>query len=162
MPSPVDVLRRATQADSFQSVLVAAILGLALHQVARSIEFERVLFRYLAASSLSFLALPYLFARADLGGLSVGRALAKSLLLETAFHASLLLSIGVYRLAFHRCGKFPGPLASKVTRWHSFYLHAKDGQYHKELTRLHEQYGDFVRTGTSLSPLDRARAKDAH
>lgn len=145
-----DAVRDAAHADSLQSALVAAALGLAFHQVARTIDFEKVLFRYLAATFLSFLALPYMFARADLGGLSLGQSCAKSLLLEAAFHASLFFSIGVYRLAFHRCRKFPGPLASKITRWHSFYLHAKDGQFHKELARLHDEYGDFVRTGTYL------------
>lgn len=145
-----DVLRDVARADALQSTLVAAALGLAFHQVARSIDFEKVLFKYLAASFLSFLALPYVYARANLGGLSLGRAVAKSSLLAVAFHASLLLSIAVYRLVFHRCGKFPGPLAARVTRWYSFYLHAKEGQFHKELARLHEQYGDFVRTGMCL------------
>lgn len=143
-----DILHDALQADTYQCMLGAAILGLAFHQAIRTIQFEHVLFTFLAASTISFVALPFLFAHADLGGLSLSKALAKSLLLETAFYTSLLSSIGVYRLVFHRCKKFPGPLASKITRWHSFYLHAKNGQYHKELARLHSQFGDFVRTGT--------------
>lgn len=146
-----DILHGAVQADTGHCMLGAAILGLAFHQAIRNIDFEQVQFKFLAASALSFVALPYIFAHADLGGLSLTKALAKSFLLETAFCTSLLCSIGAYRLAFHRCRKFPGPLASKITRWHSFFLHAKNGQYHKELARLHSQFGDFVRTGTNLS-----------
>lgn len=150
MTSVHELLRAAATADLVQSVTVAAALGLAFHQVARVIDFEKFVFKYLAATSLTLLALPYVLAHAELGGMPQGQAVAWSLLLEAVFHASLLLSIGIYRLVFHRCAKFPGPLWSKITRWHSFYLHAKDGRFHNELARLHEEYGDFVRTGMRL------------
>ena len=79
----------------------------------------------------------------------------KALIFASSFNLGLLSSIAVYRLAFHRCGKFPGPTGAKVTKFYAARLSAKNVQYYSELAKMHEQYGDFVRTGkrSSLSLL---------
>jgi hypothetical protein len=63
------------------------------------------------------------------------------------FHATLLASIAFYRLVLHRCRKFPGPVGAKLSRFHTAWVSSKKVQYYNELRAMHEQYGDFVRTG---------------
>ncbi|OCL07514.1 putative benzoate 4-monooxygenase cytochrome P450, partial [Glonium stellatum] len=55
--------------------------------------------------------------------------------------------IVVYRLFFHRLHKFPGPFGAKLTRFYAVSRASKNIQYHKEVAKMHEQYGDFIRTG---------------
>ncbi|KAB8263331.1 cytochrome P450 [Aspergillus pseudonomiae] len=73
--------------------------------------------------------------------------LGRVALLITSFNIGLVGSISIYRLFLHRLHPFPGPFACKLTRFYSAFLAAKHIQYNVELKRLHEQYGDFVRTG---------------
>ncbi|KAE8316235.1 cytochrome P450 [Aspergillus transmontanensis] len=76
--------------------------------------------------------------------------LGRVALLTTLFNTSLISSISIYRLFFHRLHPFPGPFACKLTRFYSAFLAAKNIQYNVELKRLHKQYGDFVRTALPL------------
>ncbi|KAE8333837.1 cytochrome P450 [Aspergillus sergii] len=76
--------------------------------------------------------------------------LGRVALLTTLFNTSLISSISIYRLFFHRLHPFPGPFACKLTRFYSAFLAAKNIQYNLELKRLHKQYGDFVRTALPL------------
>lgn len=71
------------------------------------------------------------------------------LLLASSFNAGLILSIGVYRLFFHRLRCFPGPFAAKLSRFYAMSKAAEKVQYHLEVAKMHEKYGDFVRTGRS-------------
>ncbi|KAJ5090124.1 hypothetical protein N7532_008808 [Penicillium argentinense] len=62
--------------------------------------------------------------------------------------ASLFSSIIVYRVFFHRLRQFPGPKLACVTKlWHAW--HARHRQNYLVLGKLHETYGDFIRTGPS-------------
>ena len=65
----------------------------------------------------------------------------------SAFNGGLLGSIIVYRLLFHRLRRFPGAPWSKLTRFYDAYLAGKDVQYNVEIQKLHDKYGDFIRTG---------------
>ena len=56
-------------------------------------------------------------------------------------------SLLVYRAAFHRLHKFPGPFAARLSALNSVYLHAKSGHLHHEVRALHAKYGDVVRVG---------------
>lgn len=123
----------------------AALLGVLFHQVIRHVEFERYMYHFMALSTASFLGLVYAFIQ--LYDQSLSGAFLRATIFATSFSAALLLSIVVYRLAFHRCRKFPGPLPAKISRFYAAYLSAKDVQYFKELAKCHAQYGDFVRTG---------------
>jgi tryprostatin B 6-hydroxylase len=75
------------------------------------------------------------------------RALARNAVLTTScFTIATLSSIAVYRLFFHRLGDFPGPALARVSKlWHT--VQCQDSRNHLVLDKLHQQYGDFVRTG---------------
>jgi hypothetical protein len=113
----------------------AALCGVLFHLSIRPIEFEFIMFHFMAAFAFTFSLLVYAFG------------FGKALLFAGSFNTAVLSSIAVYRLVFHRCGKFPGPFSAKLTRFYAASLSAKNVQYYKELAKMHEQYGDFVRTG---------------
>ena len=59
----------------------------------------------------------------------------------------LFSSMAVYRTLFHRLRRFPGPVLARVSKlWH--VAHCLGSKNHLLMEELHEQYGDFVRTGT--------------
>ncbi|KAI0329906.1 high nitrogen upregulated cytochrome P450 monooxygenase 2 [Cubamyces sp. BRFM 1775] len=74
--------------------------------------------------------------------------------LPTAIFASfgtylttLLLSIAVYRLSpWHPLARYPGPLYLRVSKLPLTWI-ASTGKQHKFVKKLHERYGDIVRTG---------------
>ena len=67
-------------------------------------------------------------------------------LVFTSYVVSLLTSIGIYRLRYHRLRGFPGPLVAGLSKlWH--VAHVLDSRNHVFLEQLYEQYGEFVRTG---------------
>ena len=60
----------------------------------------------------------------------------------------LLASMIIYRIFFHRLRNFPGPFLASVSKlWH--FAHCLECKNHLLLERLHREYGDFVRTGTT-------------
>lgn len=66
----------------------------------------------------------------------------------STFTVSLLFSVFVYRVFFHRLRHFPGPFFASVTKlWHT--LQCLGSKNHEVLVDLHKKYGDFVRTGPS-------------
>lgn len=103
------------------------------------------MYHFMAISSASFLGLIYAIVQID--DQSLSGAFLRATIFATSFNTALLLSIATYRLVFHRCRNFPGPLPAKISRFYAAYLSAKDVQYFKELAKVHAQYGDFVRTG---------------
>lgn len=123
----------------------AALFGILFHQVVRNVEFELYMYHFMAASTASFLGLTYAFTQFE--DQSLSGALLRATIFATCFNTALLTSIAIYRLFFHRCRHFPGPLPAKISRFYAAYLSAKDVQYFKELAKVHAQYGDFVRTG---------------
>jgi hypothetical protein len=128
-------LQGVAQGNVSHIVGAATLLGVVFHLSIRSIEFELIMFHFMAASAFSFTLLIYALG------------LMKAILFAGSFNTGVLCSIAVYRLAFHRCRKFPGPLAAKVTRFYAASLSAKNVKFYKELANMHEKYGDFVRTG---------------
>jgi hypothetical protein len=131
----LDTLAKAVQSDAFHGIGVAALLGVLFHLSIRPIEFEYIMYHFIAASAVVFALLVHAFG------------LVKASLFAGSFNTGLLASIVLYRLAFHRCRNFPGPVAAKLTRFYAASLSAKNVQYYKELANMHAQYGDFVRTG---------------
>jgi hypothetical protein len=123
----------------------AALFGILFHQAARNVEFELYMYHVMALSTVAYFGLIYALAQVEPQTLS--GAIWTSTLFATCFNTTVLSSIAVYRLFFHRCRNFPGPLPAKITRFYAAYLSAKDVQYYKELAKVHEKYGDFVRTG---------------
>lgn len=125
----------------------AAGLGILLHLSVFRTNFpaEDYMYTLLGFHVLSLLAAAYVYWA--IAQFSLWHTIMRIGYLSSSFHVGLLLSISVYRLFFHRLKHFPGPLGSKLTRFHDAYLAAKDVQYNVEIGKLHDQYGDFVRTG---------------
>lgn len=144
MPSAFG-LEALAQADISSTVGAAAVFGVLFHLAIQSVEFELYMFHFIFGSILAYFG--DIYALISIGNYDVLGALLKTSLFAAAFNAALLTSILIYRLFFHRCRKFPGPLGAKVSRFYAGRLAGKNVQYYKEIAKLHGQYGDFVRTG---------------
>jgi hypothetical protein len=81
-----------------------------------------------------------------------------TLVAAASFNASLIISILTYRVFLHRTRRFPGPFMARVSKFYSVFL-ARTLHYNKEVEKLHEKYGDFVRTGEWEFCLYRSRWK---
>ncbi|KAF2493710.1 putative benzoate 4-monooxygenase cytochrome P450 [Lophium mytilinum] len=138
-------LRAAINADVFPTALAAAVLGAVFHQSIRKIEFDALMYHFMALSIAAFLGIACAYL--SLGELSPIGAIVKASLAAVSFNTGLLISIGIYRLFFHRLRKFPGPFWAKLSRFYNASLAAKNVQYFKEVEKMHDKYGDFVRTG---------------
>lgn len=76
--------------------------------------------------------------------------------------AGLFCSILVYRAAFHRLNRFPGPFLARLSNLYVTSLSVKRFHLFKEVQQLHAQYGDIVRLGESpLPPLVRPLGEDS-
>lgn len=140
-----NLVQQAAQADLYGIVGRATVLGILFHLSIQTVEFEKIMFHYLAALPVVAVLMSTVFA--VYGPCGWLEAVAKSFLFELVLNTSCLLSISIYRLLFHRCRRFPGPLGAKISRFWTAYISAKNIQYYKELDTFHSTYGDFVRTG---------------
>lgn len=123
----------------------AVLLGILFHQAAQNVEFELYMYHFMALSTAVYFGMIYALAQVEGGSWS--GAFWTSTMFATCFNTTVLSSIAIYRLFFHRCRNFPGPLPAKISRFYAAYLSAKNVQYYKELAKVHGKYGDFVRTG---------------
>ncbi|KAH7036039.1 cytochrome P450 [Microdochium trichocladiopsis] len=158
MTSLAAVLSSVAQASPGRSVVAAAFLAVGFHTAIQSVEFELYMFPFLAVSSSSWPLLSGLYL--TFGDNSTLGAWGKAALVAASFHGSLLTSIATYRLFFHRCRKFPGPVGARLSRFYATYLSTKSVQYHKELEKMMLEYGDFVRTGPREVTILRRSAVD--
>ncbi|KAI9677985.1 MAG: hypothetical protein M1822_008093 [Bathelium mastoideum] len=86
--------------------------------------------------------------------LSAGMA---SLVLFTCYCMGMFTSIAIYRIFFHRLRVFNGPPLAKVTKlWHVW--HCLDRRNFLVLEKVHQKYGDFVRTGPNEISIFRPHA----
>lgn len=132
-----EMLSRIVRADALDMAGAAALLGVMFHVAIQPIEFELIMFHFMATYVFAFTLLVYAFG------------FMKASLCTTSFTTGLLSGMALYRVALHRCRRFPGPFSAKITRFYAAKLSAKDVQYYKELAKMHQQYGDFVRTGNT-------------
>lgn len=139
------LLHEMAQANLYQAFTGSALLGVLFHASIQTVEFEKFMFHFLAALPVMAVVMSAFFSA--FGHLTWPQAFVKSVSIEVIFNVSCLLSIGIYRLLFHRCGKFPGPIGAKLSRFWTSYTSSKNFQYHKELEKTQKKYGDFVRTG---------------
>jgi hypothetical protein len=155
------VLQNLLLTDDWTTALVCALCGFAFHitVAASAYEFELIMFHFGAIYALAFTS--YTTALVQLGG--GYRALAafgKASLAATSFNIAALTSISIYRLFFHRCRHFPGPIPAALTRFHAAYLSSKDLSYSGELKKMHDKYGDLVRVGPREISVMRKEAVD--
>ena len=59
----------------------------------------------------------------------------------------ILASMTIYRLFFHPLKSYPGPVFGKLIQWHYVWKIGAKKDQHRYLERLHEKYGEYVRTG---------------
>lgn len=148
--SPIMDFVSLLQADLLQLGGSAAFLGILLHTIIFRTSFcvENHIYILLALYAATFISILYTYFTIRV--FSPVQIVGRVTLLATSFNTSLISSISIYRLFFHRLHPFPGPFACKLTRFYSAFLAVKRIQYNVELKKLHEQYGDFVRTGKLL------------
>lgn len=61
--------------------------------------------------------------------------------------AAYVLVLAVYRLYLHPLSKFPGPRLAAVTSWYEgYYEIVKNGQYSRQISKLHDLYGKVLPT----------------
>lgn len=145
------LLQDVAQANYHHDLIGSALLGVLFHASIQNVEFEKFMFHFLAALPMMAVVMSTVFSA--FGHLTWAQAIVKSVIIETIFNLSCLFSMGIYRLLFHRCGRFPGPVGAKLSRFWTAYISSKDVQYYKELEKMQAKYGDFVRTGmTTISP----------
>ena len=94
-----------------------------------------------------FLLLFLFIAEARIWALNTSAQAAKnSALIILSYSLSLFTSIILYRIFFHPLRRFPGPIWARVSKfWHIGKLLSQPN--FRVLDDLHQQYGDFVRTG---------------
>lgn len=148
-PKLVDMpaLGSLIEAPMLSRLLVAIVLGLIVHQLV----FKKGEW-HLQAPTIFILWLgsfPILFiGELAFGARSVWGSAWSTIMISGCFTSTVFLSLTVYRLFFHRLGKFPGPRLAAVSKlWH--FYQCLDSKNHRMLDDLHRKYGDFVRTGES-------------
>lgn len=68
------------------------------------------------------------------------------------FWGTLATSIILYRLSpWHPLARYPGPLLCKISKLYGAFI-SMSGKQHIFYTKLHAQYGDVVRIGSSVHP----------
>ncbi len=131
--------------DTSQDAVSAAILGVLLHlTILRRLLVEKFVYRLIAGLFVSAVGLAIAYF---IKGFSLLVTLTKVCVVGSSFGTGLFVSLVVYRVFFHRLRSFPGPFKLKVSRFFSAALAAKEVKYYKEVAKLHEEYGDFIRTG---------------
>ncbi|RMD44762.1 hypothetical protein DV735_g306, partial [Chaetothyriales sp. CBS 134920] len=93
------------------------------------------------------LALFHLGGGQDGGSLSGVAGVVGSLLASAV--GGIFASILVYRAAFHRLNRFPGPFLARLSNFYVTSLSVKNFHLFEEVQGLHAKYGDIVRIGPS-------------
>lgn len=117
----------------------------AIHLSIISVEIDYKIWRLLGVYVVLLMSLAGLYR--SLCEFPASEIAVRILLVGTSFNAGLSLSMGMYRLFFHRLRKFPGPIGARLSRFYTTALASKKIQYYLEVKKIHETYGDFVRTG---------------
>ncbi|KAL4910296.1 hypothetical protein BDW74DRAFT_186367 [Aspergillus multicolor] len=149
--------QQALETDVLSLVLPAASLGVLSHvSIFRTLPVEEYLYSLLClyAATVVLIAAAHL----SLTAFSIPQAVFRVGCIVSAFNAGLASSSAVYRLFFHRLRRFPGPWLSKLSRFYDAYLAGRSIQYHEEIAKMHEKYGDFIRTGPREICIIRASA----
>ncbi|KAK8860003.1 cytochrome P450 [Apiospora arundinis] len=125
------------------------VAGVGTHHLIRPYEIDSypisICSAYLASLTAVFVGY-YSQVFAD-SSLDAGDAILNTFALACAFNTGLFTSILVYRAFFHRLHHFPGPFPAKLTRFYAARAAANGLQMHMATQKMHEKYGDFVRTG---------------
>ncbi|RDW90562.1 cytochrome P450 [Aspergillus mulundensis] len=154
---PAEALQQALEIDPLNLSLSVAALGVLSHvSIFRTLPVEEYLYSLLGlyAATVALITVAYL----SLTVFSISQTLFRVGCVVSAFNIGLSSSIAIYRLFFHRLRRFPGPWLSKLSRFYDAYLAGRNIQYHEEISKLQEMYGDFIRTGPREICIVRASA----
>lgn len=125
-------------------------LGILSHLLILTSEIDSAVGSLLIGGFLTWAGLATSFLK--LLGVDSIVAITKSSLACLSFLVGLGASTVIYRLFFHRLRHFPGRWGAKISRFYTVWTIKLTGfKYHHELEKLHAEFGDFVRTGSSLS-----------
>ncbi|KAM7199177.1 cytochrome P450 [Rhypophila sp. PSN 637] len=81
-------------------------------------------------------------------GFDLLAAISDSTFLASLYFSGVYTSLLIFRVFFHPLRTFPGPLGSKISSaWFETYLSKQDS--FRQLERLHQQHGDFLRIGSN-------------
>jgi hypothetical protein len=138
-------LGSALSVDFFHTVVASFSIGVSFHLCLRDLEIDYQLWRLAAVyvGLMTALMAAYVLTCQ----FSIFVSVIRTLLVSVSLNTGLTTSIILYRLLFHRLRNFPGPLGARVSRFYAVSISAKGLQYHLELEKMHQKYGDFVRTG---------------
>ncbi|KAK8079286.1 hypothetical protein PG994_003093 [Apiospora phragmitis] len=120
-------------------IAILFVAGVGSHHLIRPFEIDSYVLS-LCSAYLAALAAAFLFYFQSVVGLDARTAAAHTFALSSAFNAGLASSILIYRLLFHRLHRFPGPFEAKISRFYAARMHLAT-------QKMHDEYGDFVRTG---------------
>ncbi|KAI1748691.1 cytochrome P450 [Xylaria castorea] len=102
--------------------------------------------RYVLATILALVT--YFIAQSHFPQLSNQGAAIRPIALVASYFGGLYSSLIISRLFFHPLGRFPGPLGFKVSSaWFATYLTGRDA--FRQLQKLHQKHGDFLRIGSN-------------
>ncbi|KAI0345507.1 cytochrome P450 [Trametopsis cervina] len=130
------VIGHGTTSDA---TLVVIVFGLVAHWVFRRWDP----FKFLPVASL-LIAPPALLSLLFVRQHGI---LYATLLSFFIYFSSLLISLVIYRLSpFHPLASYPGPVINRLSGLWMAWI-ARKSKRHLYVQRLHDKYGDFVRTG---------------
>ncbi|PHH91256.1 hypothetical protein CDD83_1173 [Cordyceps sp. RAO-2017] len=102
-------------------------LGAAFHLCVHPYEVDYYILRLLCVYAWAWCTLVAIFSqKCAFGIVSAG---GRASLAGLSFNAGLALSMGVYRVFFHRLRCFPGPFAARLSKFYAFMLQWKNFQY---------------------------------
>ncbi|KAF4541323.1 Cytochrome P450 [Lasiodiplodia theobromae] len=127
------------------SAFAAAGLGAAFHLASQNFELDKHAWRLIGGFYL------YVFSAIVAATYYLGNGVLSATLqvvpLAVATLVGLYSSIAIRRLFLSPLRKFPGPWQARLSKFYHWYLESKNLQLFEEVRKMHEKYGDFVRTG---------------
>ena len=128
------------------TALVGAILGVASH-LGYFIRGEHHMSGpKIVAALVAFPAFLYIAVLRHVEQDSYSQAGRVTTIATGSYISAVLASISIYRLFFHKLGKFPGPWYLKLTKWnHALLLMFRGARNYQRIDEWHEKYGDIVR-----------------
>ncbi|KAI1391672.1 putative benzoate 4-monooxygenase cytochrome P450 [Hypoxylon trugodes] len=134
-----------SQGNAFQVAVPGMLLGVLFHITIP----QMVVIEYYANPTFAGFALAVcgLGSAYSVIGFSTLEIVTRIFMLVLFFNIGLFSSMVTYRLFFHRLRRFPGPVDLSISRFFLVRRVAKYMKYYREIAKLHDEYGDFIRTG---------------
>lgn len=134
------ILRKPSEANGLAPMtlhvnLVAAVAGLASHQIFRKSEPTVTSF-ILVLVALQWTTALFYGAKASEFEHPILCSLRQTTIFTVTYLAVLSTSIVLYRAFFHPLRKYPGPFLPKVTKWIWFFRY-RTGRYHRWVYEMH-------------------------